>query len=138
MPPELPSLDYAFLADFARVDPNGTLTVVGASFTMLQVEALPVGHLFSIAGRVRIADGSGPVALTAEVAGPEGSPRIGVQTELRQGDHAVVYQGRVGVVFCLTTIYPIGREGLYTVTLSLEGRPVRHLAFEASRLPTDG
>ena len=45
-------LDYAFLADFATIQ-DGTLTVVGASFTRMVVTEYPTFALLGVAGRIR-------------------------------------------------------------------------------------
>ena len=44
--------DYAFLADFATIQ-DGTLTVVGASFTRMVVTEYPTFALLGVAGRIR-------------------------------------------------------------------------------------
>lgn len=129
--PELPSLDYAYLAEFAQVQPNGTLTAVGASFTHIAVGEVPTSRLVSVAGRVRVAEHSGPITLNIVIAGPgPNAPVISVEMLAAHGPERA-YRGRAGVLFALTTAVPIVSEGLHTVTLSLEGKVVRLLAFEA-------
>lgn len=45
-------LDYAFLADYAKVE-RGLLTCVGGSYTHLFVQKLPATHMLYVAGRIR-------------------------------------------------------------------------------------
>jgi len=47
-----PELDYAYLAEFAKVE-NNSLTAVGASYTHVEADRLPVIHTVYVAGRVR-------------------------------------------------------------------------------------
>lgn len=55
-------LDYAFIAEFAKVE-SGKLTVVGASYTEISARSFPTQHFFSCAGRVRMALGEPPADL---------------------------------------------------------------------------
>ena len=62
-------LDYAFVAEYARVDPTGTLTAVGASPMRLGVAALPGTLLVYVAGRAFLEPGEA-ARLELEVKGP--------------------------------------------------------------------
>jgi len=132
-PGDLPNLDYAFLADYAKIDANGTLTSVGASFTIIQTPELPATQLLSVAGRLRMAEDSKSVSLSFVFAGPA-SPRIALEIPVAP-ENAVPYDGKVGVLFVATTLVPLMSEGLHTVTISIADRQVRLLAFEVKRAP---
>lgn len=126
----LPELDYAFLAEFARVDESGTLTSIGASFTRLQIDPANPARLLSTAGRVRMAEDSDPVRMTLSFEGPGNTVRIQMDFELTRSPTAVPYDGKVGVVFALTSVFPLPAPGLYTVRLLMAEKVVRRLAFE--------
>lgn len=125
----LPNLDYAFLADYAKVEGNGTLTSVGASFTRISATTVPVGQLMSVAGRVRVAEAAPPCPLSIIFAGPGGSPEITVEMTVSP-ESAVPYQGRVGVLFAVNTVVPIMVYGLHNVMVALDGQEVRRLSYE--------
>ena len=73
----LPDLDYAFLAEYARLEQGGTLTALGASFTQIAVPRLPSAIQLGVAGRVRVLEGVAAVPLTVRMlpAG-EGAPEF--------------------------------------------------------------
>lgn len=133
-PPELPSLDYAFLADYAAVQPQGTLTVVGASFTFMQVERFPLARQLGIAGRLRVAEGADPVAMTITFRGPgDDAPELAVEMLATHGPERA-YEGRVGILFAVNTAVPILEPGLHRFTIQLDGKAVRVLAFDAEAI----
>jgi hypothetical protein len=84
-------LDYAFLADFARVDANGTLTSVGASFTHVQVQTLPMQRMLSVAGRIRSRRGDPPVALRVSISTPRDEIQLSFDAQLQIGPGARPY-----------------------------------------------
>jgi hypothetical protein len=129
-------IDYAFLADFAKVEPNGTLTAVGASFTFIEVGGLPAGHLLAVAGRVRgVIDET--VDLTLEIKGPDDAFRIGANLQLEPGPGSRPYgDGKIGHLFAINVQIPLPTAGLYTVELST-GKSSRRLAFEVT-VPSEG
>lgn len=130
------TLDYAFLADYAKVTANGTLTSVGASWTYLQAVNLPTQHRMSVAGRVRAKIAEDPVELRIEVKGPEELFHLGLDAQLRATPGARPYgDGYIGHLFALDMQVPLPRTGLYTVTLSVDGKWARDLKFDVEQVP---
>lgn len=128
----LPDLDYAFLAEYAKVEAQGTLTVVGASFTRLRVPTLPAAIPLAVAGRLRVATGETPVQLRVVFSGPsDASPRIDVETEI-PAEGAEPYDGRLGLLFAIGTNWPIQEYGIFSIEISLDGSLVRTLKFHAA------
>jgi hypothetical protein len=126
-------LDYVFLADYARVDPAGTLTAIGASYTIVTAQALPTTHLLSVAGRVRSTLGAPPVNLEVKLNAPDGRYSIALSAELAEGPSPRPYAGnRLGHLFAITTGVPLVAEGLYEVEIHLDGEQVRLLKFEVT------
>lgn len=123
-------MDYAYLADYAKVHPDGLLTAVGASYTLVMTSQLPIAHRVFVAGRVRMeAAAERRVSMSVQVAGPEeNSPEIRVDFDVN-GAHAKPYDDRVGAMFVVETLYPIVSPGLHTVTVCIEEQCVRTLAF---------
>jgi Family of unknown function (DUF6941) len=128
-------LDYAFLADFATVDPSGKLTAVGASYTHLFVGGFPGQHLVSVAGRIRAKVGEQP-KLLVRMTSPNETVRIDHEMQLAPGPDARPYGPKLdtlGLQFALTVVMPLPSPGLYEITLTLDDEPVRLLAFTAEQ-----
>ncbi|SHG08594.1 hypothetical protein SAMN05443575_1329 [Jatrophihabitans endophyticus] len=127
-------LDYAFLAEFASIQPNGTLNVLNASYTSVTVPMLPGQHLLSIAGRVRAQEGEPPNQLTIRV---RNAPvfELAMEVPLADSSASRPYDGKVGRLFALTTLIPTPAAGLYEVLVELDGEQVRRLAFDVELQP---
>lgn len=121
-------LDYAFLAEFAKVESN-QLTVVGASYTHVFTPSLPANHLLYVAGRVRSLEGEVPPILAVKFRSPAEGFEIGVDSNLT-AEHARPYDGKVGLTFAVGIGVPLMTEGLYEVLVELDGVEVRRLAFD--------
>ncbi len=119
-------LDYAFLAQWARVNGDGTLTAVDASF--LRVSGLP-GSLFpmAIAGRVRFLGEPYSADLLIELEGPGAS--VAFSATVTADETSSYGDGRRHSLFALTTQVPIIEPGEYRVTISLDGKRARVLIF---------
>lgn len=122
-------LDYAFLAEYAKVEAN-KLTAVGASYTYLFADQLPDIHLLTVAGRIRVPEDYGEVPLGIHVTAPDELYTLEVDTEIEQREDFHPYDGKVGLVFAVTMQIPIPVPGLYEVVLEVEGEQARRLAFE--------
>lgn len=121
-------LDYAFVAEFAKVD-HGALTAVGASYTEVRVTDLPVAHLLCVAGRVRTHVDDPQPELSVTITPPGEKYRLVASGELPRDDNAVTYADKVGYVFVLTTPLNLDDAGEYVVDISLAGQHVRRLIF---------
>lgn len=123
-------LDYAYLAEYARVDPPGAITAVGASYTHIFVPTFPGQHLLSVAGRIRTVVGEGSLTLGIAVRF-EAAFELKVELPILEADNARPYNDKVGRLFAITTVVPLPGPGLYEVDLSIDGENVRRLAFDA-------
>ncbi|ROP61327.1 DUF6941 family protein [Curtobacterium sp. PhB115] len=129
-------LDYAFLADFAQVE-NGRLMVIGGSYTHATLEgrALPANWITSVAGRVRMREGDGPVEMSVLLGPDDGAYEIAFSSVLTTDQGARPYgDGKVGVLFAATLTIPILSAGTYTCHVRLDDVEVRTLRFEAEVL----
>lgn len=122
-------LDYAYLADYAQIE-NGKISALGASYTHAYVPSLPSGWLTTVVGRVRAAADADNVALRIEIRPPDGSFEVNYEGEIPRPPHTRPYGGRIGLLFTVTSQFPLMSEGLYTVNVFLNGAHVRRLAFE--------
>lgn len=127
-------LDYAFVADYARVEPNGTLTAIGASWTHLWVSEMPTVHRLSVAGRVRATAAESSVPMRIEVLGPDGEVVVGTDFELQVGEGVTPYRdNRIGLLFAIEAVLPILDVGRFQVRVLVTGECVRDLYFEVGR-----
>lgn len=130
-------LDYAFVADFAKVEANGTLTSIGASWTFLETKDLPAVHRMAVAGRIRARIDEGPIGVRIDVRGPNdlfniaASGVVGLTSARPYGD------GLVGHLFALDLQIPLPAEGTYTINVEIDGEHVRRLAFEVVKARED-
>lgn len=128
-----PELDYAFLAEFAKVEPNGTLTSIGASYTRLAVPQLPSSHQLTVAGRLRAPQSEPDVPLRmvySEPGDPESSFRLEADLVASGRNSAPYGEGWVGVLFVFGTTVPLMKTGLHKLQIEASGEVVRRLYFE--------
>ena len=131
-------LDYAFVADFAKVEPNGTLTAIGASWTFVQANTLPSVHRMAVAGRIRGKVGEVPIAIRVDVWGPDDTFRLAAEAQLGPSTKARPYgDGFVGHLFALDLQIPLPAVGLYVIYIDLDGERARRLAFDVVKAPED-
>ena len=84
---------FPILPADAKIESHGTLTAVGASFTEAGVP-VPGAMAVSVAGRIRLAEGSAPVELGLKFSGPSvDTLRVEMTAEVGTGD-ARPYDGR--------------------------------------------
>lgn len=126
-----PELDYAFLAEFAKVEAN-KLTAIGASYTFVHTPNLPAFHMLSVAGRVRVNADTDPVQVAFSVVPPGKEYELDLGIELSPGSEARPYNGKLGLVFAVSLQMPLPGEGLYEVVITIDGKPARRLAFEVA------
>lgn len=121
-------LDYAYLADFAKVE-AGKLTAVGASYTHLRVPAMPAPHLVCVGGRVRLSEDIPSVELGISVQAPDEAWRIDIGGTLAAEAGTIPYDGKKGLLFAAQIQIAITTAGIYAVELTLNGEHARTLKF---------
>jgi hypothetical protein len=128
----LPDLDYAFLTEYAKVEPQGTLSVIGASFSRIQIPTVPSTLNIFLAGRLRAAEGSQPVHIAIHVSGPTpSSPRLELETQFAiEGSEP--YEGRIGILFSVGVAMPVTSHGVHEFAILVEGKHARSLKFHAT------
>jgi hypothetical protein len=120
-------LDYAFIAEFAKVE-NGKLTAVGASYLEVRTPAFPVQHSFSVAGRIRAPEDTTAIALLIRI-NPPGNMNIVVNGTLTPDAETVRYDGKLAVLFAATTSMTLVGPGLCEIFVDIDGQQQRRLAF---------
>jgi hypothetical protein len=123
-------LDYAFLAEYAKVE-AGKLTVVGASFHDIRPPSLPVHHLLFVAGRVRAPEDTETIGIRIRINPPGSDVNVVVDGTVTVGDDpATRYDGKVGVLFTAGVPVPLAAEGLCEIFVDIDEVEQRRLAFE--------
>jgi hypothetical protein len=125
-------LDYAFVADSARIE-SGTLSVLGASYTHATVNETTGLWVTSIAGRVRTTVGADPVQMEIAITAPDDAYELVQTATLEPGGGARPYgNGKIGILFASSVALPIVGPGLFEIRIRLDGQEVRRLAFDLS------
>lgn len=122
-------LDYAFLAQWARVNADGTLTAIDASFLRVGIR---IGGVFpvAVAGRVRFLEPPYEADLTVEMK--IGNVTLDYSAHIFAAEESAYGDGRRHSLFALTTQVPITSYGEQTITVKLNGgEQVRTLIFTA-------
>jgi len=128
-------LDYAYLAEYVRVDPGGSLTSVGASYTHVGVPMVPTQHLVGVAGRIRTTVDVPSVVLKVTIRDHAERMSLSFQTVLKPAATSRVYAGdKIGILFAMNTLIPIIGYGSYEVVLELDNDEVRRLYFTAEQV----
>jgi len=122
-------LDYAYLARWARVNADGTLTAIDASFVSTPA---PGGVLqLAVAGRVRFT--GAPYQAKADVTIAIGALTVSLSMDLSAVDAPSYADGRRHVLFALTTQIPVPEPGDCHVTVSLDGVLARKLVCSVTK-----
>ncbi|MFT4227954.1 DUF6941 family protein [Micropruina sp.] len=127
-------LDYAYLAQFARVDPDGTLTALNASFLRLIADP-GAGVPLAVAGRIRFMSEPYEADLTVAFRSPSGG-RLDFVTHVRAEEPTTYADTRRHVLFALNTTV-VSEQGEYVVEISIDNVTVRTLIVTISH-PSPG
>lgn len=122
-------LDHALLADYARVDADGTLTVVGGHRTTIAVPALPAQQVLAVAGRLWMGRREPAAQLALAARTPEGDVGTISAWPVRPGLEQGEVPGRVSAAFAIAVVAPLVAPGPHALVLSVNGDPVAELAF---------
>ncbi|WP_156721340.1 DUF6941 family protein [Streptomyces apocyni] len=121
-------LQYFLLAEYARVDAGGLLTVVGAGFDRVAVDALPGQLSLGCAARVLLDEGESEAQLSVAVRPPQGRG-LAIASTVRPPVDAKPHLGHVGVIFAATFGLPVVAEGLYTFEVTVNGEERQDASF---------
>lgn len=123
-------LDYAFLASWAGIQADGTLTAAGMSFLRRkQSDHSPI----AIAGRIRMRSDLESAYLTIRLSPPTGGGavlEISDRLTPSGGDAGIYDANRRQILFVLNTQLMSAALGTYDVELRLNGDMARNLSFE--------
>ncbi|MGI9002155.1 MAG: DUF6941 family protein [Pseudonocardia sp.] len=123
------SLDYALLAEYARVDASGLLTVVGGSFDRVTASGPNAGQQLYVALRVLLDHDEDRVPLEVRVSSPGGEYELGMSAVAEPNRSAEPVDGRFNIMMALGVVAPLPVAGRYAVRVSLDGKLERELPF---------
>lgn len=127
-------LDYAFLASWAGLQPDGTMTAVGMSFLRVTRQDSPM--TLAVAGRVRLYGDVPETQLTIRLESPVGvTVEVSNALKAAAGRDAQYGDDRRQVLFVLNTHAPVDVLGSYRVKIALDGTEARELIFEVVNSP---
>jgi hypothetical protein len=132
--------DYLMLAESARVEPGGSVSLLGGSFSRLMVPSLPVQTSLAVVGRAFMDPGEGPAPVVIRMIGPDDTYRISAETLLDANTGGEPVEGiGLNIVFAMSLLAPLVKEGVYTVEAEiLETGETRSVSFRAAlATPTD-
>lgn len=123
------TLDYALLAEYARVDPLGLLTVVGASFDRIAAQSPGAAQQVHVAIRVLLDEDESDVEFDIKVEPPGQSFTLGFRGSAVRPDGAVSVDGKVAVVVAVGVAIPLPDVGVYKVIVTLSDEVAKTLRF---------
>lgn len=124
-------LDFAFLADAVRLEPNGILNALGVGYTHVMIDDLPCAHPVSVAGRAWLEAEDSLVELTLKVDGPNNTFSISSSGILQALDGEPDRHGRRSATFLIELVVPVVETGSYNFTLNLDDEMVKRFTFQA-------
>lgn len=125
----LATLDYALLAEFARIDAAGLLTVVGASFDRVQAPGPGAGQQMAVVLRVLLDEGESSADFQVNIEPPNVQFTMSFTGTAERNDQAVPVDGHIAVSLALGVTVPLPAAGRYVVAVSLGETVVKTLPF---------
>lgn len=127
-PSDTARLDYALLAESARLEPGGTVSLWGGSFSRIVVPGFPTQVPLAIVGRVLLGSQEGPLTLQIKINGPDDLYRVTLDTEVGgSGEQMEGVEPAATVV--ASVLLPIPVEGLYVLEAGLPDRDPKVMKF---------
>jgi uncharacterized protein DUF6941 len=123
------ALDYAILAEFARVDSANLLTVVGGSFDKVQTNAPSATQQIYVALRVLLSEDEDSVAVEVRAVAPSGEPTVAMSNEARRSPEAQPLDGMFNIMLAIGMLAILQSGGRYVVQVLLNGDMAKELPF---------
>jgi hypothetical protein len=123
------TLDYALLADYARIDSAGLVTIVGGSFDRVQATSTGGAQQTYVVMRVLLDEAEETASFEVSVEPPTKTYALQLAGTAARNPAAMPVDGRVGVTLTIGLMVPIVAAGRYVARVSLEGQPVQDLPF---------
>lgn len=123
-------LDYAMLAEFARLDASGLLTVVGGNFDQVATGRSGVVYPCALFLRFRLDQGEDSVSFEVKINGAdEPEPIVGVTGSAQISPDAASIDGKYYPQSVVPLGVPLMKAGRYTVAVTVDGEVAREMPF---------
>ena len=123
------SLDFALLAEYARVDQAGLITIVGGGFDRVRVPDQGGVQQVFVAMRIVLEEHEADVPFEVKAQSPENRYEIGVAGTTHRARGVQPADGKINFIAAVGLAVPIQMVGRYQVQIVLAGEVVRHLPF---------
>lgn len=131
-------LDYALLAEYARVDAAGLLTVVGASFERVQAQSPGAAQAMSVALRILLDEAESGADFDVQIRPPSGQYALGFSGTAARPTNPVIVDGRAAVILVLGIAVPLVEAGVYSVVVTLSDETVKTVPFVVEHMAMSG
>jgi hypothetical protein len=123
------TLDYALLAEYARIDATGLATIVGGSFDRVRVSGTSGVQSTYVVLRVLLDEAEDDTSFEVSIEPPSKTYSLQVAGTTSRNPDAVPVDGRLGVVVVIGASVPLPEPGRYVAKVTLAGRHVQDLPF---------
>lgn len=123
------SLDYALLAEYARVDQAGLVTIVGGGFDRIRAPVTGGIQQVFVAMRIVLDEQEPDVPFEVKIQSPGDQFEIGVAGATSRAPSVLPSDGKVHFMTAIGLVVPIQVAGRYVVQIMLAGEIVRYLPF---------
>ncbi len=122
-------LDFATLAEFAKVD-SGGLTIIGAAAAAVDGTLLPTQTVMFVAGRFWFNPDDHPLQLSVVARDPARSYEVSVDGVIEPNVASTLVAGRYSVAFVAVLTIPILTLGWHSIDLRGAGDLIKAMGFE--------
>lgn len=124
-------LDFAMLAEFARLDPSGLLTVVGGGFDRVQVSAPGLVNQMFLVMRFKLEDDERSASYEVKVIPPGDAPpfRMTLTGTAETPADAQFIPGNLAATSVIGLGIPLETSGTFRVQVLMNGEVAREVRF---------
>ena len=123
------SLDFVLLAEYARVDQAGLITIVGGGFDRVRVPTQGGMQQVFVTMRIVLDEGEPDVPFEVKAQSPDNQYEIGVAGTTSHAPGVQPDDGKVNFIAAIGLAVPIQMAGRHLVQILLAGEVVRYLPF---------
>lgn len=132
-------LDFALVAQFAKLEPGGLLTVVGATVDGIGTEEVPTQAALTVVVRILVGqeERSAAVPVALSFRGPSGDSLITLSTEFTPEPDLRPVAGQVGAILIANAMLPLPEYGSYELQVRLSDELVKSLPLDVTPIVHD-
>jgi hypothetical protein len=124
-------LDFAMLAEFARVDPSGLLTIVNGAFDQIEMPGPGLVQRMALAFRIELEPNETSASFEVKITQPdEGAALLGLSGTSVPNTEGKTPVGKLGVITAVDMGFPVMKPGRYVIQVFVEGELAKQLPFD--------